>query len=1664
MITKKELSNAVLSPTKKDYYQIWAELLDLASRISDRWTPDETNESDPGIVLLKALTAIADKLNYNIDKNTLEAFMPSATQEESMRKLTEMMGYNMKYYQSATCKVRIDFQGTDDLNWQQFPSGIYFPKFTNLTNEDEDINYVTLESFKLYQEEPYRAIYAIEGEVITCESDSDNVVSIKHLDDNNKYFLPEVGIAENGIFVSNISDNIEEEQWEKVDNLNTNFAGSKVFKFGIDSASKLPYIQFPEDISHLIKRGLKIQYIRTSGLNGNTSAGNLTKLTPPAEWSNVAAEDDPVKSLTTDNFKVKQLTAGSSGANPESLNEAYNNYKKTIGTFDTLVTCRDYMNKIYQMTEPENNTTPLVSNIIVSDIRDDINKAITLCSFNDYGISYSNKSLKITGTNNDEIDHCDLILYPFKTIYGANDEREYNNSFKYDTSNNNIIENEINELKTISHKFKTPDSSDIVCIKNYLQLKAQVYTYKKVSTEEGKEILANIRTNLFKKFNARQLDFGEEIPYDTLVDEIINADTRIKDITLDEPVLITKICDRSNSEYVLASMSSDNSEEGIKVKKLYNKLVLRNVLAGRIAAFSYNNSFVHDYRDTNYSGFESGATTKTYEIEYGPGNDAGNNQGSYIKKVKSKFTVTNDLATEKDKGIKLKENQVIQFRMPNLKTAITYPAYVNYYYKLNTDTTSGNEPFYPATMQSLLTFIQTENLKENQNDNKFLNFLKANKSNLTPLELKLDAENATERSNIYKEWLATKQKEYGIVLIDNTTCSIATNSTSVIKGTNTFYILPFESSTLGLWNTWVTNTLERDGIYKNNGVDLTGTPGFLRDSLKQSYTKITTVNTQHNSSTLKNFYIPITHTADDSTNHTYTADGLGKDGKLSHTSINAEYQLQNGEYLLINYTDSSTDENNTEVKTVINKYYGAGTIIRPNFELVNSETYHTAGHSWSKKDGFNFTDCGDGNPEGMFTLGTNEQIEIREITKVKLDGTINLYWILNSDDLTAASNEFIFTEKYSDNDITNESNSNNAYTLKEGEYLLYTDQNKTDFAYYGAGSVIVKENINQIKRVSTETSKVSMSAVEQNWINSDIPWTTYTLTNNQAVYVIENQYISLTEGDTLNFASSEQKELASSVNTTLSIESDTIDDTWKAVKSAGWTFADGSTGKLPAINITNISWKVKSRLDFNMSAGNPQTLHAGDQITLVYVDSVGQELDSSCWQTLKPLNDKQLNDETSKIIPLTIQPNSLCLGTFEEIDVTESSEIIDGEIVEKLNKDFRVRVTKRDEIVTKDTSILNLNNYVNNDNFFTKYSFVGEPSVDSTYKKIVINNSGRYLIKIKNYSATSADTKEIFIGKKDDSTAKYNGKTIKLGDKTVSDTTNVALPIEDTSNTTLVPYYLFGNFTSWLDNNLFKFKTITGNSNEVFIELKLTSGDSFVIAEKQLKEPLNNFSLTGDDLDFYTETPNKDFELNTNIPTGCFGLVMFYWNFNDDAYIDHVDSSSTKIVAQAKLVANDSGLLKLNDQSTTTEIYGTTVNLQRGFNMIKVASSTKKITVYGTCGNIIFDNLKVVENINPLLEYQLWDTSITGDDDKKCLNQLLADIKNYGDVTKDFYYNAPVLANTAIELNPLVENDTLLKNPLNWYDINNINNKFVISELDTEYLKTGITIARASRR
>ena len=138
MITDKELQIANNSYTHKDFYQVYPEILELVKKITNRWDPENTNESDPGVVILKLLAFIADKNNYNLDKNILEVFLPSATQEQSMRDLCGRLGYDMSYNMSATTKVTFRYQGDIDED-----EVIELPAYkTAVTNKDNSINYV----------------------------------------------------------------------------------------------------------------------------------------------------------------------------------------------------------------------------------------------------------------------------------------------------------------------------------------------------------------------------------------------------------------------------------------------------------------------------------------------------------------------------------------------------------------------------------------------------------------------------------------------------------------------------------------------------------------------------------------------------------------------------------------------------------------------------------------------------------------------------------------------------------------------------------------------------------------------------------------------------------------------------------------------------------------------------------------------------------------------------------------------------------------------------------------------------------------------------------------------------------------------------------------------------------------------------------------------------------------------------------------------------------------------------------------------------------------------------------------------------------------------------------------------------------------------------------
>ncbi len=374
------------------------------------------------------------------------------------------------------------------------------------------------------------------------------------------------------------------------------------------------------------------------------------------------------KTISADNFSITNKNAAVNGSNMETISAAYDNYKKTIGTFDTLVTCRDYMNKIYSLYDY--NNLPLVSNVIVSDIRDDINSSVTVCGFNEYGIAYDTHSLKESGE--DLIDHFTLKVYPFKTTYDSGSKKDFEGSFEFSDANYDEIETSIAKYKTLSHILELPKGDDICCIKNFLKIKANIVTTSKVNAATQKVILNNIYTAIYKEFNLRHLNFGDELLSDSIYEVIQNADSRIKFVSLDDPTVETKIYTR-NGTY--SSGDTDNS----KYHELMNKLILRNVLAGRVQLFNYYTDFKPELSETKATNVDS-------VIEN-------------VTKLTSKAEI--NITNLSNDPVTLSDNEVIQFRAPNFKTKKTLSAYVNYYFIYNQSSTDG----IAARMTPLSTWL-----------------------------------------------------------------------------------------------------------------------------------------------------------------------------------------------------------------------------------------------------------------------------------------------------------------------------------------------------------------------------------------------------------------------------------------------------------------------------------------------------------------------------------------------------------------------------------------------------------------------------------------------------------------------------------------------------------------------------------------------------------------------------------------------------------------------------------------------------------------------------------------------------------------------------------------------------------------------------------------------
>ena len=663
-----DFSYTNLDYTAKDFGSIYPQMLDLAKQLTNKWDPSQSNESDPGVVLIKEGAFVADHNNYNIDKNILENFLPSATQDKSVRNITEMNGYTPRYYVSATGDITFTWNKKEDDENTDFFS---IPAFTLVvTDANETVSYTQIEPLTINGSGVQSACEFIEGTLQQLVVNDSNIITLENIDDNNRLYLPESMVAQNGVYIKNTNSSDYNDYWVRNNYILTQPLGLHIYKIDYDSDKDLPYIEFPSDIANIIGDGLEISYIATSGIGGNVSANKLTKIISPSTF-NAIDEEDITRSV--DGFvKISNSYAITNGKNPETIDEMYQSFKRIVGTFDTLVTCKDYENEIYMMEDENNN--PLVSNVYVTDRRTDFNKAAQVITYDIENNSTRFKSIStdkcslhfvtavdslddmtstipgdmyyftgnetvnaglyinmstITGRtqyeNHNDINlndfailtaamtPYDLVIYAFKVLAltDINNQKtiaaDYNLSFGPVTNTRlTEIENYIENVKCISHTYKYPNSSDYLVFKNYAPIKVEIETYKKIEYKQTYDsIITNVYTALARNFNPRNIEFGIKLDEDKVKRIIINSDDRIKNADI---YILDYLPYAAKNSY---TEGKQDEEPITDTSEILLDLISKNVLAGRICMFEFDKRFTFDYGQINGSIYADQDEVKT---------------------------------------------------------------------------------------------------------------------------------------------------------------------------------------------------------------------------------------------------------------------------------------------------------------------------------------------------------------------------------------------------------------------------------------------------------------------------------------------------------------------------------------------------------------------------------------------------------------------------------------------------------------------------------------------------------------------------------------------------------------------------------------------------------------------------------------------------------------------------------------------------------------------------------------------------------------------------------------------------------------------------------------------------------------------------------------------
>lgn len=311
--------------TSKDWVGFVTSMLSYASVIFPEW--DTSSEADFGVMLVELFAYMGDILSFYGDRLSQEAYLPTATQLQSVYNIAQLLGYTPSNGSAATGTVT--FQTVNPGQSITLPAGTQLSTGFNTTT-DSPIVYQTDEEITVPENGGTATVGVTQGITYTMRS-----LGVSTGVAAQSFSIPQKGVEDGSVSVF-VSSSSGVTQWTQVPYLIEYGPDDTVYSVSTNS-SGITSVNFGDNINGLIPGvGLIIYATYTIGVgaNGNQPAGSV----------GIMVVDTPgvYVPFTSDTSTLFQSSAMTGGANAETIDQIRANAPQSYATQNRAITTSDF--------------------------------------------------------------------------------------------------------------------------------------------------------------------------------------------------------------------------------------------------------------------------------------------------------------------------------------------------------------------------------------------------------------------------------------------------------------------------------------------------------------------------------------------------------------------------------------------------------------------------------------------------------------------------------------------------------------------------------------------------------------------------------------------------------------------------------------------------------------------------------------------------------------------------------------------------------------------------------------------------------------------------------------------------------------------------------------------------------------------------------------------------------------------------------------------------------------------------------------------------------------------------------------------------------------------------------------------------------------------------